>query len=79
MKHFNNTLLGAVFLIATSTANYGFDNQGFATTQAMDSFTRKFGVLNAKGVYVLEASWLSLFSGLYFIGFFAGSLPSPLP
>lgn len=59
-------------LIATSTFNYGFDNQGFATTQAMDAFTRRFGVKAANGTYALDGVWLSLFSSLIYIGFGVG-------
>lgn len=72
LRYFNRPLAGAVVLIATSTFNYGFDNQGFATTQAMDAFTRRFGVKAADGTYALDGVWLSLFSSLIYIGFGAG-------
>jgi SP family sugar:H+ symporter-like MFS transporter len=71
--HFNRQLTLACLLIAISTFNYGFDNQGFATTQAMNSFTRQFGVYNSKTKkYALETYWLSLFNSLMYIGFGAG-------
>ncbi|PKS08488.1 hypothetical protein jhhlp_004872 [Lomentospora prolificans] len=70
---FNRSLGLACALIAFSTCNYGFDNQAFATTQAMDSFERQFGVLDeVTGKYVLEPSWLSLFNSLNYIGFAFG-------
>ncbi|OAP54927.1 hypothetical protein AYL99_10627 [Fonsecaea erecta] len=73
LKNFNRSLTGAVLLISLSTFNYGFDNQGFATAQAMDSFTRQFGDKNHKtGKYELNNVWLSLFSSLIYIGFSAG-------
>lgn len=76
---FNRQLSLACLLIAISTFNYGFDNQGFATTQAMNSFTRQFGVYNAKTKkYALETYWLSLFNSLMYIGFGAGMSPVPL-
>ncbi|KAK0108694.1 hypothetical protein ONS95_003485 [Cadophora gregata] len=74
-KHFNAVLLRSVLLIFLSTMNYGFDNQGFNTTQAMIPFKREFGVLNPKThKYILEPYWLSLFNSLNYIGFAAGIL-----
>ena len=73
MKYFNKNLIFTVLLLATSTLNYGLDNQAFATTQAMEAFTRQFGVLNRKGKYVLDETWLSLFSGLIYLGFGVGT------
>lgn len=73
LKHFNRQLLLACLLIAVSTFNYGFDNQAFATTQAMNAFTKQFGVYNKKTkLYALETYWLSLFNSLNYIGFAAG-------
>jgi hypothetical protein len=76
-RFFNRRLALSCVLIAVSTFNYGFDNQAFATTQAMDAFDKQFGVWNEKtGTYVLEPSWLSLFNSLNYIGFAAGkSMP----
>ncbi|KAM0257773.1 hypothetical protein ACHAPA_011569 [Fusarium lateritium] len=74
-RFFNQRLALSCVLIAVSTFNYGFDNQAFATTQAMDAFDKQFGVWNEKtGKYVLEPSWLSLFNSLNYIGFAAGVL-----
>jgi sugar porter (SP) family MFS transporter len=73
LQHFNKRLGLACLLIAVSTFNYGFDNQGFATTQAMTAFTKRFGVQNKKTkVWALETYWLSLFNSLMYIGFGSG-------
>lgn len=70
---FNRQLSLAALLISVSTFNYGFDNQAFATTQAMDAFTRQFGDLDEKtGRYALEPSWLSLFNSINYVGFAFG-------
>ncbi|KAL4908283.1 hypothetical protein BDW74DRAFT_174971 [Aspergillus multicolor] len=45
-RYFNRALALSVFVIAVSTFNYGFDNQAFATTQAMDAFAKQFGEYN---------------------------------
>ncbi|KAF4967540.1 hypothetical protein FSARC_4925 [Fusarium sarcochroum] len=72
-RYFNSRLGMAVCLIALSSFNYGFDNQAFATTQAMDAFDKQFGVYDeSKDIWVLPASWLSLFNSLNYIGFAAG-------
>ncbi|RFN54002.1 hypothetical protein FIE12Z_1749 [Fusarium flagelliforme] len=74
-RFFNRRLALSCVLIAVSTFNYGFDNQAFATTQAMDAFDKQFGVFDEKtGKYVLEPYWLSLFNSLNYIGFAAGVL-----
>ncbi|CEN59436.1 hypothetical protein ASPCAL01886 [Aspergillus calidoustus] len=74
-RYFNRTLFFSVFVIAVSTFNYGFDNQAFATTQAMDAFTKHFGEYNeGTGKYALDSRWLSLFNSLNYIGFAAGVL-----
>lgn len=73
LKHFNKSLTLACMLIAVSTFNYGFDNAGFNTTQAMDGFQQQFGRYNSTtGKYFLPPSWLSLFNSLNYIGFGAG-------
>jgi len=75
-RYFNRTLALSVIVIAVSTFNYGFDNQAFATTQAMDPFIRRFGVLDeTTGKYGLPSSWLSLFNSLNYIGFASGETP----
>lgn len=73
LQCFNRQLGLACSLIALSSFNYGFDNQAFATTQAMDAFAKQFGVFNPKTqTWVLEPSWLSQFNSLNYIGFAAG-------
>ena len=72
-RYFNLRLGLSVLLIAISSFNYGFDNQAFALTQAMDAFDRNFGVYNEKTqTWSLETYWLSLFNSLNYIGFAAG-------
>lgn len=74
---FNKRLALTCILIAISTCNYGFDNQAFASTQAMDSFEKQFGVWDDKTqAYVLPPVWLSLFNSLNYIGFAAGMFRS---
>ncbi|KAG7150909.1 MFS transporter fmqE like protein [Verticillium longisporum] len=72
-RYFNRTLFLSVFLIAVSSFTYGFDNQAFATTQAMEYSTKQFGEYDTvKRNYVLPPSWLSLFNSLNHTGFAAG-------
>lgn len=67
---FNLSLTMTIVLIAVSQFNFGFDQQGFNNTQAMDAFERQFGTYNAKKkAYELESWWLSLFTSLPYIGF----------
>ncbi|KAJ0330977.1 hypothetical protein COL922a_012161 [Colletotrichum nupharicola] len=74
-KTFNRSLFTTVMLIAVSQFNFGFDQQGFNSTQATDAFERQFGWYNPhKKVYYLESWWLSLFAGLPYIGFGIGIL-----
>ncbi|KEF59268.1 uncharacterized protein A1O9_04112 [Exophiala aquamarina CBS 119918] len=73
LKYFNKNLALAFGVIAISTLNYGFDNAGYATAQAMEAFQHQFGELDLKtGRYRLPTVWLSLFNSLNFIGFAAG-------
>lgn len=73
-KHFNRTLFLSVLLIAVSQFNYGFDNQSFAQTQAMDAFDKQFGTYDAStGTYSLSTSFASLLNGIPFIGFAVGT------
>ncbi|QRD85451.1 general substrate transporter [Aspergillus flavus] len=75
LAYFNTRLALACSLIAVSSFNYGFDNQGFATTQAMDAFDKRFGDYNpGTKAYALDPAWLSLFNSLNYIGFAAGVL-----
>jgi SP family sugar:H+ symporter-like MFS transporter len=53
--------------------NYGFDNQGIATSQAMAAFQKQFGDYNPKTkTYAIPSFWLSLLNSLNFIGFAFG-------
>ncbi|KAK1625733.1 general substrate transporter [Colletotrichum phormii] len=64
-QSFNRSLTSTILLIAVSQFNFGFDQQGFNSTQAMDAFERQFGWYNAKTkAYYLESWWLSLFAGI---------------
>ncbi|KAI0026069.1 sugar transporter [Xylariomycetidae sp. FL0641] len=72
-SHFNKKLVLSLSVVAVSAFNFGFDNQGFSTAQAMDPFIRQFGVYNAeKDKYELQDYWLSLYSSLIFIGYAFG-------
>ncbi|PWY69014.1 putative sugar transporter [Aspergillus sclerotioniger CBS 115572] len=72
-QYFNTRLATACSLIAISSLNYGFDNQGFSTTEAMDAFDRRFGELDAATeTYASDPSWLSMFNSLNYIGFAVG-------
>lgn len=76
---FNLRLALGCTLIAFSSFNYGFDNQAFATSQAMDAFARAFGERNARtGKYALDPAWLSLFNSLNYVGFAAGMSFGPV-
>ncbi|KAJ3538535.1 hypothetical protein NM208_g5871 [Fusarium decemcellulare] len=73
LKQFNKQLAAAFVVIAVSTFNYGFDNAGYATTQAMEPFQRQFGEYNeSEGIYRLPSQWLALFNSLNYIGYGAG-------
>ncbi|KAJ0343712.1 hypothetical protein KNSL1_010061 [Colletotrichum chrysophilum] len=73
LKHFNRTLAVAVTVVAISTFNYGFDNAGYSTTQAMDAFQKQFGDQDpTTGKWKIPPTWLSLFNSLNYIGFAAG-------
>ena len=72
-KYFNRRLFLSVLLIAVSQFNYGFDNQAFAQTQAMNAFTRQFGTFDAETKkYALQTYWLSLFDSCPYAGFAVG-------
>ncbi|KAF4911087.1 MFS transporter fmqE [Colletotrichum viniferum] len=73
LKHFNRTLAVAFTVVAISTFNYGFDNAGYSTTQAMDAFQKQFGDQDpTTGKWKIPPTWLSLFNSLNYIGFAAG-------
>jgi MFS transporter, SP family, sugar:H+ symporter len=64
----------SVGLIALSTLNYGFDNQGIATSQAMVPYKKQFGDYDAKTkTYAIPSYFLSLLNSLNFIGFAFGT------
>ncbi|PCH06712.1 Major facilitator superfamily domain, general substrate transporter [Penicillium occitanis (nom. inval.)] len=70
LSHFTPRLAAAVSLIALSSLNYGFDNQGLATSQAMATYKHQFGVWNPKtNSYAIPTYWTSLLNSLNFIGF----------
>lgn len=72
---FNKRLTTAVLLITISQFNFGFDQQGFAATQAMTAFDKQFGHWDeAKQDYVLDTVWLSFFNGFIYLGQAAGEL-----
>jgi SP family sugar:H+ symporter-like MFS transporter len=72
-RYFTPRLALSVGLIALSTFNYGFDNQGIATSQAMVAYKRQFGTLDPKtGTYAIPTYFLSLLNSLNFIGFACG-------
>ncbi|KXH68696.1 sugar transporter [Colletotrichum salicis] len=71
-QHFNKRLFASVFLITVSQFNYGFDNQAFTSTQAMDAFERQFGEYdNATRQWKIPTYFLSLLNSLNYIGFAA--------
>lgn len=73
-ESFTPRLTLTVLLIAFSQFNFGFDQQGFSATQAMDAFEEQFGVYSgAKAAWVITPSWLSLFNSLNYIGFAFGT------
>ncbi|CEL03029.1 hypothetical protein ASPCAL04188 [Aspergillus calidoustus] len=72
-QHFTLRLAGAVGLISLSTLNYGFDNQGIATSQAMAAYKKQFGVYDpSKKTWAIPTYWTSLLNSLNFIGFAIG-------
>lgn len=72
-QYFTKHLARACGLVAISTFNYAFDQQGFNSTQAMDAFNKTFGHYDAtKGRYVLPAYYLSLLNSLVYVGFAFG-------
>lgn len=76
---FNARLTLTVLLIAFSQFNFGFDNQGFASTQAMDAFIKQFGSYNEKTKkYYLDPVWVSFFNGFMYIGQASGMLAWPV-
>ncbi|OKL63983.1 hypothetical protein UA08_00455 [Talaromyces atroroseus] len=73
LSHFTPRLAAAVGLIALSSLNYGFDNQGIATSQAMAAYKKQFGTYDPKtDSYAIPTYWTSLLNSLNFIGFAFG-------
>lgn len=78
-EHFTPRLACAVGLIALSTFNYGFDNQGIATSQAMTAYKKQFGDYDPKTkTWAISTYWTSLLNSLNFIGFAVGKLDAAL-
>lgn len=72
-RHYNRTLFFASGMIFLSSVNYGFDNTGFSSTQAMDGFIQQFGEINpATNKHWIPPYFLSLMNSLVFIGFACG-------
>jgi len=72
-ESFNTRLTLTCLLIAVSQFNFGFDQQGFSSTQSMNAFDKQFGEYNPKKkTWYLPTVWLSLFNGLQYFGFAAG-------
>ncbi|GAM36936.1 hypothetical protein TCE0_022r06424 [Talaromyces pinophilus] len=68
-QSFNTKLTLTVLLITFSQFNFGFDQQGFSATQAMNAFQKQFGVYNAKSkTYRLNPAWVSYFNGFIYLG-----------
>ncbi|KAJ5655253.1 hypothetical protein N7507_007203 [Penicillium longicatenatum] len=68
-ESFNTRLTLSVLLIAISQFNFGFDQQEFASAQAMDAFAKQFGKYNAETrTYALPTTWLSFFNGFNYLG-----------
>jgi MFS transporter, SP family, sugar:H+ symporter len=73
---FNVRLTLAVLLIAFSQFNFGFDQQGYASTQAMGAFAKQFGEYDPETKeYALPTVWLSQFNGFIYIGQATGMSP----
>jgi MFS transporter, SP family, sugar:H+ symporter len=76
-KTFNRRLTLTVLLIAVSQFNFGFDQQGFSTTQAMSFFARQFGKYDdVEDEYYLPTVWLSFFNGFMYLGQAFGEYPA---
>lgn len=72
---FNKNLTFSVVIIAVSQFNFGFDQQAYSTTQAMDHFERQFGTYNEQDSdWTIEPYELSLLNSLPYLGFVVGLL-----
>ena len=80
-RYFTKNLALACGLVAISTFNYAFDQQGFNSTQAMDSFSKTFGYCAyskkmKKVTCQLDTYYLSLLNSLVYVGFAFGMIIS---
>lgn len=74
-RMFNKHLSFSVAVIAVSQFNFGFDQQAYSTTQAMDHFERQFGTYSEElGTWTIEPYELSLLNSLPYLGFVVGLL-----
>jgi MFS family permease len=72
---FNRTLSLSISIIAISQFNFGFDQQAYATTQAMDHFEKQFGSYVAEDdTWTIRPYELSLLNSLPYMGFVVGLL-----
>ncbi len=79
-RNFTPRLALSVALIALSSGNYGFDNQGIATSQAMLPYKKQFGDYDPKtNTYAIPTYFLSLLNSLNFIGFAVGTFLAVSP
>jgi hypothetical protein len=61
----SSTLIFSISLLVLSAFNYGFSDQAFATTQAMNSFIKEFGEHNVNtNTYAIPALFTSLYNSL---------------
>ncbi|RDW91886.1 hypothetical protein BP5796_01280 [Coleophoma crateriformis] len=75
LKYFTRNLLIASFLIGISVFNYGFDQTGYSTIQAMDPFINRFGTYDSKTqAMVITTKNLSLLNSIPRITFGLGVL-----
>jgi hypothetical protein len=66
-------------LLFVSAFNYGFSDQAFASCQAMDSFTRQFGVYKeSTGKWALDPLFTSLYNSIKAGGQIIGSCSGSL-
>jgi len=72
-KGFTLQLWLSVILIMISTMNYGFDNNSFNSTQAMNPWLQQFGTYDPPTkTYILPGYVSSLFNSLVYVGFATG-------
>lgn len=78
-ESFNKRLTLTILLICFSQFNFGFDQQGFSTTQAMDAFAKQFGYFDEKKQkYELDSVWLSMFNGFIPLGQATGKIKTSI-